>query len=73
MAAGDAPLDWGMGEHLAFATLLSSGYGVRLSGQDSGRGMFSRIELVTGPAIAATEALPQRLQTDVAALRGDMA
>jgi 1-acyl-sn-glycerol-3-phosphate acyltransferase len=37
------------------------------------RGMFSRIELVTGPAIAATEALPQRLQTDVAALRGDMA
>jgi 1-acyl-sn-glycerol-3-phosphate acyltransferase len=37
------------------------------------RGMFSRIELVMGPAIAATEALPQRLQTDVAALRGDMA
>jgi 2-oxoglutarate dehydrogenase E1 component len=41
MAAGDAPLDWGMGEHLAFATLLSSGYGVRLSGQDSGRGTFT--------------------------------
>ena len=41
MAAGDAPLDWGMGEHLAFATLLTSGYGVRLSGQDSGRGTFT--------------------------------
>jgi 2-oxoglutarate dehydrogenase E1 component len=41
MAAGDLPLDWGMGEHLAFATLLSSGYGVRLSGQDSGRGTFT--------------------------------
>jgi 2-oxoglutarate dehydrogenase E1 component len=40
MAAGDLPLDWGMGEHLAYATLLSSGYGVRLSGQDSGRGTF---------------------------------
>jgi len=41
MAAGDLPIDWGMGEHLAFATLLSSGYGVRLSGQDSGRGTFT--------------------------------
>ncbi len=41
MAAGDHPLDWGMGEHLAFATLLSSGFGVRLSGQDSGRGTFT--------------------------------
>ena len=41
MAAGDLPLDWGMGEHLAIATLVSSGYGVRLSGQDSGRGTFT--------------------------------
>jgi 2-oxoglutarate dehydrogenase E1 component len=41
MAAGDLPFDWGMGEHMAFATLLSSGYGVRLSGQDSGRGTFT--------------------------------
>jgi 2-oxoglutarate dehydrogenase E1 component len=41
MAAGDLPFDWGMGEHMAFATLLSSGFGVRLSGQDSGRGTFT--------------------------------
>ena len=41
MVAGDLPLDWGMGEHLAFASLLSSGFGVRLSGQDSGRGTFT--------------------------------
>ena len=41
MGNGDQMLDWGMGEHLAFATLLSSGYGVRLSGQDSGRGTFT--------------------------------
>ncbi len=41
MVAGELPLDWGMGEHLAFATLLSSGFGVRLSGQDSGRGTFT--------------------------------
>ncbi|MDO4683059.1 MAG: 2-oxoglutarate dehydrogenase E1 component [Lautropia sp.] len=41
MAQGEMPLDWGMGEHLAFATLCAQGYPVRLSGQDSGRGTFS--------------------------------
>ncbi len=41
MIDGDQPLDWGMGEHMAFATLLASGYDVRLSGQDSGRGTFT--------------------------------
>ncbi|MGE4410657.1 MAG: 2-oxoglutarate dehydrogenase E1 component [Sphingomonadales bacterium] len=33
--------DWATGEALAFGALLSEGYGVRLSGQDSGRGTFS--------------------------------
>ncbi|MCM3303223.1 multifunctional oxoglutarate decarboxylase/oxoglutarate dehydrogenase thiamine pyrophosphate-binding subunit/dihydrolipoyllysine-residue succinyltransferase subunit, partial [Streptomyces pseudogriseolus] len=41
MARGDQPLDWGMGEHLAFASLVASGYSVRLTGQDSGRGTFT--------------------------------
>lgn len=41
MARGEHNLDWGMGEHLAYATLLSSGYAIRLTGQDSGRGTFS--------------------------------
>ncbi|MDO4233309.1 MAG: 2-oxoglutarate dehydrogenase E1 component, partial [Lautropia sp.] len=41
MARGEMPLDWGMGEHLAFASLVTAGYPVRLSGQDSGRGTFS--------------------------------
>ncbi len=41
MADEEQNVDWGMGEHLAFASLLSSGYPVRLSGQDSGRGTFA--------------------------------
>ena len=40
MAAGEVPLDWGMAEHLAFASLLDKGTNVRLTGQDSGRGTF---------------------------------
>jgi len=40
MGRGEMNLDWGMGEHLAFASLLSSGYAIRLSGQDAGRGTF---------------------------------
>jgi len=35
-------LDWAMGEALAFATLLTEGHNVRLSGQDSERGTFTQ-------------------------------
>ena len=41
MGRGDIPVDWGMGEHMAFASLVASGYGVRLSGEDCGRGTFT--------------------------------
>jgi len=41
MGRGDTPVDWGMGEHMAFASLVASGYPVRLSGEDSGRGTFT--------------------------------
>ncbi|MCH2239406.1 MAG: 2-oxoglutarate dehydrogenase E1 component [Sphingomonadales bacterium RIFCSPHIGHO2_01_FULL_65_20] len=34
--------DWATGEALAFGSLVSEGYAVRLSGQDSGRGTFSQ-------------------------------
>ncbi|TFV90147.1 2-oxoglutarate dehydrogenase E1 component [Oxalobacteraceae bacterium OM1] len=41
MANATRALDWGMAEHLAFASLLTQGVGVRLSGEDSERGTFS--------------------------------
>jgi 2-oxoglutarate dehydrogenase E1 component len=41
MAAGERPCNWGMGEALAFGTLLAQGVRVRLSGQDARRGTFS--------------------------------
>jgi len=40
MAAGAMPLDWGFAENMAYATLLMEKYGIRLTGQDVGRGTF---------------------------------
>lgn len=42
MALGEAPIDWAMGEQLAFASLLWEKKPVRLSGQDSQRGTFTQ-------------------------------
>lgn len=42
MITGDDPIDWSMGEALAFGSLLVEGHLVRLSGQDSARGTFSQ-------------------------------
>jgi 2-oxoglutarate dehydrogenase E1 component len=41
MGRGEMPCDWGFAENLAYASLVSDGFEVRLSGQDCGRGTFS--------------------------------
>jgi 2-oxoglutarate dehydrogenase E1 component len=40
MAHGEAPMDWGFAETVAYASLLEEEFPIRLSGQDSGRGTF---------------------------------
>ncbi|HXP96067.1 MAG TPA: 2-oxoglutarate dehydrogenase E1 component [Telmatospirillum sp.] len=42
MLASGKGIDWSTGEALAFGSLVVEGTGVRLSGQDSGRGTFSQ-------------------------------
>ena len=41
MGKAERPLDWGMGELLAYGSLLHQGVNVRLTGQDCARGTFS--------------------------------
>ena len=41
MNSGAIPINWGFAENMAFATLLSEGYPIRFTGQDSRRGTFS--------------------------------
>ena len=42
MGSGKRPVDYGMAEALAFASLVKNGIPVRLSGQDSRRGTFNQ-------------------------------
>jgi 2-oxoglutarate dehydrogenase E1 component len=57
-------IDWGHAEALAFASLLTEGTSVRLTGQDSERGTFSHRQSVlhdahTGETFTPLQSLPQ--------------
>ena len=53
-------IDWSTAESLAFASLLVEGFGVRLSGQDSGRGTFSQRHAVLYDQINENRFVPLR-------------
>src|SRR4051794_23073180 len=62
----DGGIDWAQAESLAFASLLSEGTPVRLTGQDAERGTFSQRHLVlhdakTGQRISPIRTLPGAL------------
>ncbi|MHB1327308.1 MAG: multifunctional oxoglutarate decarboxylase/oxoglutarate dehydrogenase thiamine pyrophosphate-binding subunit/dihydrolipoyllysine-residue succinyltransferase subunit [Gemmatimonadales bacterium] len=55
-------IDWGHAEALAFASLISEGVPIRLTGQDTERGTFSHRHLVLHDAVNGTTSCPmQRL------------
>ncbi|MEV0839426.1 multifunctional oxoglutarate decarboxylase/oxoglutarate dehydrogenase thiamine pyrophosphate-binding subunit/dihydrolipoyllysine-residue succinyltransferase subunit [Actinocatenispora sera] len=56
--ATEGPIDWAMGELIAFGSLLTQGIGVRLSGQDSRRGTFVQRHSVVVDANTGTEFTP---------------
>jgi 2-oxoglutarate dehydrogenase E1 component len=58
MFASGNGFDWATAEALAFGSLVSEGFNVRLSGQDSGRGTFSHRHAVWVDQAAATKYIP---------------
>lgn len=65
MATGEKPLDWGFAETLAYASILTSGNKVRITGQDVGRGTFSHRHAVLHDQEDGTEFIPlQSLAAD---------
>lgn len=60
MATGKDPVDWGMGELLAYGSLLHDGTSIRLTGQDCVRGTFTHrhsalYDCKTGESYAALD------------------
>lgn len=58
MGRGERPLDWSMGEALAFGSLLWQGVFVRMSGQDTRRGTFSQRHAVLVDVVDGGEYTP---------------
>ena len=65
MAEGKNPVDWGFAESLAYASILTSGNKVRITGQDVGRGTFSHRHAVVHDAQTGNEYIPlQNMEKD---------
>ncbi len=58
MGRGETGVDWGMGEALAFASIIAGGSIVRLTGQDTRRGTFSHRHAVVVDQRTEAEYLP---------------
>ena len=65
MANGEISVDWGFAESLAYASVLTSGNKVRITGQDVGRGTFSHRHAIVYENVNGEAHIPlQNLQTD---------
>jgi 2-oxoglutarate dehydrogenase E1 component len=65
MYADELPLDWGAAETMAYATLLTEGWDVRLTGQDTARGtFFHRHAVLHDPVSGRTDTPLARLSKD---------
>ena len=67
MLEGDGKLDWGMGELLAYGSLLKENFPIRFSGQDVERGTFSHRHAVIKLEDSEEEYIPlKQLESDAA-------
>jgi 2-oxoglutarate dehydrogenase E1 component len=65
MAEGEISVDWGFAESLAYASVLTSGNKVRITGQDVGRGTFSHRHAVVHDIETGNEYIPlQNMEKD---------
>ncbi len=60
MAAGELDMDWGFAENLAYASLLTEGFRLRLVGQDVGRGTFFHRHAVLHDQATGEAVMPLR-------------
>lgn len=73
MSTGELLMNWGYAETMAYASLVQEGYGVRLSGQDSGRGTFAHRHAVlhdaeTGESFVPLEQITNELNRSFAVI-----